>query len=111
VVQDADLTIDSLFGDHIFRSVDATKEGGRIIALLVPFTDEKLACKIEEKKIFGHTLNVASNGTDMEELGKLLRSGALRSHISAIYRFEEMAKAHDAIETGKTLGKIVVTLP
>jgi NADPH:quinone reductase-like Zn-dependent oxidoreductase len=111
VVQDADLTIDSLFGDHIFRSVDATREGGRIIALLVPFTDEKLARKIEEKKIFGHTLNVASNGIDMEELGKLLRSGALRSHISAIYRFEEMAKAHDAIETGKTLGKIVVTLP
>ncbi len=110
IVHDADLTIDSLFGDHIFRSVEATKEGGRITALLVPFTEEKLARKIAEKKIFGHTLNVASSGDDMKELGKLLQSGALRSHVSASYRFEDMAKAHSEIEGGKTLGKIVVTL-
>lgn len=111
IVQDADLVIDPLFGDHIFRSLDAVKEGGRVIALLVPFTDEKLNQKVQEKKVYAHTLNVASNGEDMGQLAALLQSGEVRSHVSATYAFEDIAKAHDAIETGKTLGKIVLTLP
>ena len=111
IVRDADIVIDPLFGDHIFRSLDAAKEGGRVIALLVPFTDEKLVSKVQEKKLYAHTLNVASNGRDMQELATLLKSGKIRSHVSATYPFEDLARAHDEIETGKTLGKIVVTLP
>lgn len=110
-VNDADIVIDPLFGDHIFRSLDAVKEGGRVIALLVPFTDEKLVSKVQAKKLYAHTLNVSSNGRDMQQLATLLKSGAMRSHVSATYPFIDLAKAHDAIETGKTLGKIVVTLP
>jgi NADPH:quinone reductase-like Zn-dependent oxidoreductase len=111
LVNDADVVVDPLFGDHIFRSVDAVKERGRVIALLVPFTDEKLTSKVQEKKLYAHTLNVVSDGKDMRQLARLLESGEVRSHVSASYPFEELAKAHDAIETGKTLGKIVVTLP
>lgn len=111
IVNDADVVIDPLFGDHIFRSLAAVKEGGRVIALLVPFTDEKLATKVQEKNLYAHTLNVVSDGKDMQQLARLLESGAVRSHVSATFPFEELAKAHDAIETGKTLGKIVVTLP
>ncbi|GGH23484.1 NADPH:quinone reductase [Dyadobacter endophyticus] len=111
IVNDADVVIDSLFGDHIFRSLEAVREGGRIIALLVPFTDEKLAGKVQEKNLYAHTLNVTSNGEHMQQLAALLKSGEVRSHVSASYPFEEIAQAHNAIEIGKTLGKIVVTLP
>lgn len=111
IVNDADIVIDSLFGDHIFRSLDAVKEGGRVIALLVPFTDEKLVRKVQEKKLYAHTLNVTSVGKDMQQLAALLKSGEMQSHVSATYPFDDLAKAHDAIESGKTLGKIVVTLP
>lgn len=110
LVRDADIVIDPLFGDHIFRSLEAVKDGGRVIALLVPFTDEKLVSKVKEKGLYAHTLNVTSDGKDMEQLAALLKSGDLRSHVSATYPFAELAKAHDEIETGKTLGKIVVTL-
>lgn len=111
LVHDANIVIDSLFGDHIFRSLDAVKEGGRLIALLVPFTDEKLIQKVQEKNIYAHTLNVTSNGEDMRQLAALLKSGEIRSHVSITYPFEDIAKAHDEIETGKSLGKIVLTLP
>ncbi|MDR6806345.1 NADPH:quinone reductase-like Zn-dependent oxidoreductase [Dyadobacter sp. BE34] len=111
IVQDADIVIDSLFGDHIFRSLDAVKEGGRLIALLVPFTDEKLIQKVRAKKVYAHTLNVSSSGEDMGRVAALLRSGEVRSHVSATYAFEDITKAHDEIETGKTIGKIVVSLP
>ena len=111
VVQDADIVIDSLFGDHIFRSLEAVKEGGRVIALLAPFTDEKLMQKVQEKNLYPHTIIVTSNGEDMQQLAALLQSGEVRSHVSASYAFDDIAKAHDEIEIGKTLGKIVVTLP
>ncbi|PSL30378.1 NADP-dependent oxidoreductase [Dyadobacter jiangsuensis] len=111
LVHDADIVIDSLFGDHIFRSLEAVKEGGRLIALLVPFTDEKLIQKVQEKNIYAHTLNVTSNGEDMRQLAALLKSGEIRSYVSITYPFEDIAKAHDEIETGKSLGKIVLTLP
>ncbi|WP_353720465.1 NADP-dependent oxidoreductase [Dyadobacter sp. 676] len=111
VVQDADLVVDSLFGDHIFRSLATVKPGGRVIALLASFTDEKLAGLVREKNVYAHTLGVVSNGRDMEQIAALLQSGELRSHISATYPFTDMAKAHAEIERGKTLGKIVVTLP
>lgn len=111
LVHDADIVIDSLFGDHIFRSLEAVKEGGRLIALLVPFTDEKLIQKVQEKNIYAHTLNVTSNGEDMRQLAALLKSREIRSHVSITYPFEDIAKAHDEIETGKSLGKIVLTLP
>jgi NADPH:quinone reductase-like Zn-dependent oxidoreductase len=110
IVNDAELVLDPMYGDHIFRSLDAVKEGGRVIALLTPFTDEKLISIVEKKRVYAHTLNVVSNGDDMEQIASLLKSGQLRSHISAIYPFEEIAKAHQQIETGKTLGKIVVTV-
>lgn len=110
IVNDADIVIDPLYGDHIFRSLNAVKEGGRIIALLVPFTDEELIRKVQEKKLFAHTLNVVSDGEDMQALAALLESGAVKSHVSATYPFHDLAKAHGAIETGKTLGKIVVTV-
>ena len=111
IVSDADIVIDPLYGDHIFRSLNAVKEGGRIIALLVPFTDEELVRKVQEKKVFAHTLNVVSDGKDMQQLAELLKSGAVKSYVSATYPFHDLAKAHGAIETGKTLGKIVVSVP
>lgn len=111
VVQDADLVLDSLFGDHVFRSLDAVREGGRVITLLTFFTDEKLVQKVKEKAVSAHRLSVVSNGEDMKRIAALLAAGAVRSHIAGSYDFSEMRTAHAAIEKGNTAGKIVVTIP
>jgi NADPH:quinone reductase-like Zn-dependent oxidoreductase len=86
------------------------KDGGRIITLLTFFTDEKLVQKVREKKVYTHRLGVISAGSDMEQIAALLQSGRLRSHISARFAFDEMAQAHQAIVSGKTTGKIVVSV-
>lgn len=111
IVRDADLVLDSLFGDHVFRSVDAVREGGRVITLLTFFTDEKLVQKVKEKEVYAHRLNVISSGEDMKQIAALLEAGNLRSYIAASYHFDEMRTAHAAIEKGSTAGKIVVTIP
>ncbi|WP_183565381.1 NADP-dependent oxidoreductase [Mucilaginibacter sp. SP1R1] len=108
-VQDADVVIDGVFGDHILRSLDAVKGGGRVISLLTFFEGE-IAAKATAKEVFTHRLGVVSNGTDMEVIAKLLADGILRSYISARYSFADIPKAHEEIAGGKTRGKIVVEL-
>lgn len=108
-VRDADVVLDSIYGDHILRSLKAVKKGGRIISLLTFFEGE-IAVKVKEKEVFAHRLSVISNGQDMGQIAKLLENGSLKSYVSSVYGFEDLPKAHQQIETGKTKGKIVVSL-
>nr|WP_307953315.1 zinc-binding dehydrogenase [Sinorhizobium medicae] len=39
-----------------------------------------------------------------------LRSGLLRHHIAEIYALDDIAAAHEAVESGKTVGNVVVSL-
>ncbi|QQT45359.1 zinc-binding dehydrogenase [Sphingobacterium multivorum] len=55
-------------------------------------------------------MSVYSSGRDMQKIASLLENGILKPHISHVFGFDEMAKAHLQIETGRTVGKIVVTL-
>jgi NADPH:quinone reductase-like Zn-dependent oxidoreductase len=108
-VKDADVVVDSIYGNHVLRSIDAVKEGGRVVTLLTFFEGE-IAEKAQKKNLFTHRLGVKSNGKDMKQIADLLASGAIRSHISARFPFRDLPKAHQQIETGKTVGKIVVNL-
>jgi NADPH:quinone reductase-like Zn-dependent oxidoreductase len=109
-VQDADIVLDPIYGEeHLLRSIQAAKKGGRIIALLASF-EGKAAEKAKEKDLYTHRLTVASNGADEAQLAALLQQGELRSHTAGQYRFEELPKAHEQMEHGKKGGKIVVTL-
>ena len=106
-VKDADLVLDSIPGDHVLRSLDAVKPGGRVISLLAAF-EGPIAEKARAKGVFTHKQNVASNGEDQRQIAGLLEKGALRSNLSETFSFDEMGKAHQKIATGKTRGKIVV---
>jgi NADPH:quinone reductase-like Zn-dependent oxidoreductase len=46
----------------------------------------------------------------MKQIAKLLEEGKIYSHISKKFDFNDIPKAHQQIETGKTRGKIVVIL-
>jgi NADPH:quinone reductase-like Zn-dependent oxidoreductase len=106
-VRDADIVIDSLFGDHILRSLDTVKEDGIAISLIT-FFEGAIAAKAREKKIRTHRLSVVSSGEDMQQIASLLAKGILHSHLAAEYPFEEIPAAHEQIATGKTRGKIVI---
>lgn len=108
-VQDADAVLDGIPGDHILRSLDAVKHGGRVVSLLAFFEGEN-AEKAKSKEVQAYRLAVESNGEDMKQIAKLLENGSLRSHISDIFSFEDIPAAHEKVEGGKTRGKIVVEL-
>jgi NADPH:quinone reductase-like Zn-dependent oxidoreductase len=109
-IKDADIILETLpGGDHLLRSIEAAKTGGKIISIKSSFEGEP-AKKAKQKNLFTYRLLVSSNGADMKQIAKLLEEGKIHSHISEKYTFADLPKAHQQIETGKTFGKIVVVL-
>jgi NADPH:quinone reductase-like Zn-dependent oxidoreductase len=45
----------------------------------------------------------------MREIADMMEKGVIKSHVSRIFKFDEIQLAHLQIESGKTRGKIVVT--
>ncbi|QCR21348.1 NADP-dependent oxidoreductase [Pontibacter sp. SGAir0037] len=108
VVQDADVVLDSLGPGNVARSIETLKKGGIVISIL-GFSPENEQ-KAKDKGVEGFGYLVASNGDDMRSLAKLLETGEMKSVVSHTFRFEQMQEAHDQVNSGKTQGKVVVTI-
>jgi NADPH:quinone reductase-like Zn-dependent oxidoreductase len=104
-----DFVLDGVGGETIDLSLEVLKEGGTIISL-PSGKNELVAEKAAAKGRMGKRMRVESSGTDMEKLAVLFESGELHAHVSKTYRLEEIAEAHRQIESGHTVGKIVVKL-
>jgi len=107
VVTDADFVLDPVGGENIDPSLNAVKKGGTVIMLPSIFKDE-IAKKSSAKGVNGYFFSVRSNGDDMRQLATLLENGIIRSHVSKRFSFDQMKEAHLQIESGRTVGKIVV---
>ena len=109
VVDPVDLVLDGVGGETIGHSLEVLKAGGTIISL-PSGKNETVAEAAAAKGRMGKRMRVESGSTDMEKLAALFESGELRAHVSKTYRLEEIAEAHRQIESGHTVGKIVVKL-
>ncbi len=109
VVHKVDFVIDAFAKDSLYQSLKVVKNGGKIISLL-PMISEDVLQKAKEKNVEVHYSLVKSNGTDMEAIATLLEKGILKSHVSKSFSFDQMGEAHIEMETGKTVGKIIVKL-
>ncbi|NQX41443.1 NADPH:quinone reductase [Pedobacter steynii] len=109
-VKDIDFVLDSMGTDHIDRSLEIMNSGGTLISI-----PSGLNAGVEEKSrvkgVNGYATSVQSSGEDMKTIAGLLEKGIVKSHISGSYPFDQMAAAHHQMESGRTVGKIVVTLP
>ena len=106
---DIDFVFDSLGPDNIIKSLPVIKNGGKVISIVTQFNND-LTAQLAAKNVSGKNLLVQSSGKDMKYLATLLENGKLKSHISKSFAFNEMADAHQQIESGKTVGKIVVNI-
>lgn len=106
---DIDFMLDCLGAENIIRSLPVIKKGGKITSIVTQF-DDALTGQLAGKNISGKFLLVQSNGEDMNYLAQLLASGELKSHVSKNFAFDQMAAAHLQIESGRTVGKIVVNV-
>ena len=78
--------------------------------MMPSFFKEEIIAKASAKDVNGYYFSVRSNGDDMRQLATLLAKAMIRSHVSRTFSFDQMKEAHLQIESGRTRGKIVVTL-
>jgi NADPH:quinone reductase-like Zn-dependent oxidoreductase len=107
VVNEIDIVLDTIGGDYIDRSLEVLKPGGTIVSI-VSGSNELVTEKASSKGIKGIRMLVQSSGEDMQSLALLFEKGLLKAHVSKTYPLEGIADAHLEIETGRTVGKLVV---
>jgi NADPH:quinone reductase-like Zn-dependent oxidoreductase len=104
-----DFVWDPVGGDNIDRSLKIMKTGSTIVSITSGM-NEAVTAKAGEKGITGIRMLVQSDGGDMKQLAGLLEQDILKPHVSKTFDFNRMPDAHKQIETGHTVGKVVVLI-
>ena len=109
LAKNMDFVLDTIGGENIDRSLQALKKGGTIISI-VSGANEQVEEKAKAKGMKGIRMMVQSSGEDMQNLASLLEEGAIKPTVSEQYPFEKMKEAFAQIASGKTRGKVIVTV-
>lgn len=106
---DIDFILDTAGHDYVRRSIPVLKKNGILISIPGSISEANQK-KAEEAGVTAANILVHSNGDDMAQLAKLLANDKLKPHIAKTFAFEEMAAAHQQLESHRTVGKVVLTL-
>lgn len=109
-VGDVDVVLDGIGGDYLERSLRTLRPGGTYIGLPAPFDVERVAAAAAAAGARGTTVMVEPDHAGLERIAALVGEKRLRPVVAATFPLEEAAKAHELGETGRTTGKIVLTL-
>jgi NADPH:quinone reductase-like Zn-dependent oxidoreductase len=101
-----DLVIDAVGGDTLARSFDVVKAGGSVVSL-VETPDPAVA---ESRGVSARLLDVVPDRAALEEIGRELDAGRLRTHVQKIYPLARAAEAQETSRAGHVRGKLVLNL-
>jgi NADPH:quinone reductase-like Zn-dependent oxidoreductase len=104
-----DVVIDGIGGGYGQRSLPVLAPDGLLITLVERTSTELAdAAAAAGRRFTG--LIVEPDHVGLEALSALVADGRLRPHVQHVLPLEEAAKAHELIESGRTQGKIVLTV-
>ena len=105
-----DVVLDLIGGENGVRSVAVTNPGGLVIG--VPGgIDDDLAAAAQNAGVRAEGVMVSPNGTALREIAGWIDSGRLVATVSETYDISDVRAAHRSLDTGRTTGKIVLTIP
>jgi NADPH:quinone reductase-like Zn-dependent oxidoreductase len=109
-VRDADVVLDLVGGDESGEAIATLRDGGLFIVVPSAAGLESLVERAAGRvRVTG--ILVEPDRMGMEALAGLVASGALRPHVSHTFPLADAGRAHELGETGRTQGKIVLTVP
>ncbi|MBI5319041.1 NADP-dependent oxidoreductase [Bradyrhizobium sp.] len=130
VLQDYDAVLGTVRGDAIEKSLRILKPGSAVVSLIGP-PDAAFACArgmnffmvflfgLLSRKIIRHArkggtaysfLFVRPDGSQLAEIGELLKAGSIRPVIDKVFPFEQAKEALAYLEKGRAKGKVVVQM-
>ena len=106
---DIDVVLDTIGGDTQLRSLDTLVPGGVLVST-VPIPVEGRDEKAEELGVRAVSMLVEADQAGMRAIAELVEDGKLRAVIADTFPLADAAKAHEAGETNRTTGKLVLTV-
>ncbi|GGV21972.1 NADP-dependent oxidoreductase [Streptomyces spectabilis] len=109
VLRDVDVVVDGIGGPHWARSLRTLRPGGTLVSLLPPDGDFPVA-EAEAAGVRAVFMLVEPDHGGLRAITSLVEEGRLRVLVDAVLPLEEAARAHVLGETGRTTGKIVLSV-
>lgn len=106
---DIDVVLDTIGGDTQLRSLDTLVPGGVLVST-VPIPVEGRDEKAEELGVRAVSMLVEADQAGMRAIAELVEDGKLRAVIADTFPLAQAARAHEAGETNRTTGKLVLTV-
>ena len=106
VVKDVDLVYDLISGETQERSWNVVRRGGTMVSTLAEPSQDK--ARIKGVRAMRYTAK--ENGSELEEIGRLIDEGKVKPKIARTYGLAEAASAQDFVEQGHTEGKVVLKI-
>ena len=106
-IADVDVVLDLVGADAAADAVATLRDGGSFVTV-TGAADEVRERAVGRVRI--ESVLVEPDRLGLEALADLVAEGLLRPHVSATFPLADAARAHEAIETGRTQGKLVLTV-
>lgn len=107
-VRDVDVVLDVVGGGYGERSLGVLRPGGTLVTA-VDHTDDGLRAQAEARGLRFFGVAVEPDHVGLDALTALVEEGRLRPCVSRTYPLRDVARAHRAVESGSTRGKVVLT--
>jgi NADPH:quinone reductase-like Zn-dependent oxidoreductase len=106
--RDVDVVLDAVGGEAANDALPAVRDGGIVVTLSGASVGSLRELAGDRIRVDG--ILVEPDRAGLEALAELAAAGALRPHVSHTFPLAEAARAHELGETGRTRGKIVLTV-
>lgn len=104
-----DIVLETIGGDNYRKSILATKDGGSVPCIVAP-PDAQTKALAASRDIKTDFFLLDLNRRDLETIADLAAKKVLRPKIAQVYALHEVQAAHRQIESGRTVGKLVLKL-
>ncbi|MFI6335648.1 NADP-dependent oxidoreductase [Streptomyces sp. NPDC050535] len=108
-VKDVDIVLDTIGGDNAVRSLHVLRPGGIVVSIL-PIGTEDFYEEAERLGVRAVRMLVDADRTGLRAIAELVEAGKLRATIAGAFPLADAAEAHALGGTGRTTGKLVLTV-
>ncbi|NNN32634.1 NADP-dependent oxidoreductase [Streptomyces sp. S3(2020)] len=108
-VKDVDVVLDTIGGDTSVRSLHVLRPGGLVVSIL-PAGSPEFFEEAERLGVRSLRMLVDASHSGMKAIAELVEAGKLRPAIAGTFPSAEAAEAHRLGDTGRTTGKLVLTM-
>ena len=109
-IRDVDVVLDLVGDEASPGALSLLRDGGLFIAVPSGAGVERLR-ELAGGRVRVTGILVEPDRAGLEAIAELVASGALRVHVERTFPLEHAAEAHELGETGRTQGKLVLTVP